>query len=52
MDINVNGVNKSQKNDNNKVSRYLNDENSSKQSGSIFDKCQLLLVNSKNKIKN
>ena len=37
MDINVNGVNKSQKNDNNKVSRYLNDENSSKQSGSIFD---------------
>lgn len=37
MDINVNGVNKSQKNDNNKVPRYLNDENSSKQSGSIFD---------------
>ena len=37
MDINVNEVNKSQKNDNNKVPRYLNDENSSKQSGSIFD---------------
>lgn len=37
MDINVNEVNKSQKNDNNKVPRYLNGENSSKQSGSIFD---------------
>ena len=29
MDINVNEVNKSQKNDNNKVPRYLNGENSS-----------------------
>lgn len=37
MNINVNDVNKPQKNDNNKVPNYLNRENSSKQSGSIFD---------------
>lgn len=37
MDINVNGVNTSQKNDNNKGPKYLNGDNSSKQSGSIFD---------------
>ena len=29
MDINVNGVNKSQKNDNNKVPKYLNEDRKS-----------------------
>ncbi len=49
MDININGVKKAQKNDNNKVPDYLSGENSAQKSGSIFDKTVIGEIEKQNK---